>query len=69
MRGPRNFFLGHWSGGGNCDSNLKMSVDSSQFLKPVARTKVLNFATENIKESKTKIWKVNAVEGVRDVEY
>ena len=42
------------------------SVDGARFLKPVARTKVLNFATENIKESKTKIRKVNAVEGVRD---
>ena len=41
-------------------------MDGARFLKPVARTKVLNFATENIKESKTKIRKVNAVEGVRD---
>ena len=28
MRGPRNLFLEHWSGGGNCDSNLKMNVQS-----------------------------------------
>ena len=43
------------------------SVDGSRFLKPVARTKILNFAAENRKRSKTGARKVSAVEGVRDV--
>ena len=29
------------------------SVDGSRFLKPVARTNILNFAAENTKRSKT----------------
>lgn len=43
------------------------SVDGSRFLKPVARTKILNFAADNRKRSKTGTRKVNAAEGVRDV--
>ena len=43
------------------------SVDGSRFLKPVARTKILNFAAENRKRSKTGARKVSAAEGVRDV--
>ncbi len=42
-------------------------VDGSRFLKPVSRTKILNFAAENRKQSKTSTRKVNAAEGVRDV--
>ena len=42
-------------------------VDGSRFLKPVARTKMLNFAAENVKRSKTAMRKVSAAEGVRDV--
>jgi len=42
-------------------------VDGSRFLKPVARTKMLNFAAENVKRSKTAMLKVSAAEGVRDV--
>ena len=67
MRRLRKFFWGHWSRGGNCDSIGECSVDGSRFLKPVARTKVFNFAAENMKQSKKKIRKVNAAEGVRDV--
>ena len=33
----------------------------------MARTKILNFAAENVKRSKTGIRKVSAAEGVRDV--
>ena len=43
------------------------SEDESRFLKPVARTKVMNFAAENRKRSKAGTRKVNAAEGVRDV--
>ena len=43
------------------------SVDGSRFLKPVARTEILNFAAENRKRSKTGARKVSAAEGVRDV--
>ena len=45
-------------------------MDGSRFLKPVARTKVFNFAAENMKQSKKKKIqkeKVNTAEGVRDV--
>ena len=43
------------------------AVDGSRFLKPVARTKMLEFAAEDVKESKTAVRKMNAAEGVRDV--
>ena len=35
-------------------------------MKPVARTKMLNFAAENVKRSKTVIQRVSAAEGVQD---
>ena len=43
------------------------ATDASRFLKPVARTKIKNFATENVKESRNAVRKVDAAEGVRDV--
>ena len=39
-------------------------VDGSRFLKPGARTKMFNFAAENVKRSKTAMRKVSAAEGV-----
>ena len=41
--------------------------DESRFLQPVAKTKVLNFAAENVKSSKGAVRKLKAAEGVRDV--
>ena len=41
-------------------------TDGSRFLKPVARVRMLNFASENVKTSKTAARKVNAAEGARD---
>jgi len=69
MRGPRCFSLRHWSEVGHRDSNLKLNAQSiaHDFLKPVARTKILNFAAENRKGPKTGTRKVSAAEGVRDV--
>ena len=46
---------------------IPYSLDGSRFFKPVVRTKVFNFAAENMTQSKKKIRKVNAAEGVRDV--
>ena len=43
------------------------ATDASRFLKPVSRTKINNFATENVKESRSAVQKVDATEGVRDV--
>ena len=43
------------------------TTDTSRFLKLVARTKIKNFATENVKESRNAVRKVDAAEGVRDV--
>lgn len=43
------------------------AVDCARFLKPVARIKMLNFAAENVKPSKTSVKKMNAAEGARDV--
>lgn len=45
------------------------ATDSSRFLKPVARIKMLNFAAENIhvNEAKSTLRKMKAAEGVRDV--
>ena len=42
-------------------------MDGSRFLKRVARIKMLNFAAENVKQSRTTNRRVNAAEGVRDV--
>ena len=47
MRRPRNFFL-QLQFVGEC------SVDGSRFFKPMARTKVFNFAAENMKQLKKK---------------
>lgn len=43
------------------------AADTSRFLKPVTRIKMLNFAAENAKRSKTAVRRVNAAEGARDV--
>ena len=55
----------------NCNGGKKniegeCAVDGLWFLKLVARTKIVNFAAENVKESKTAVQKINAAEGVRD---
>ena len=42
-------------------------IDGSRILKRVARIKMLNFAAENVKQSRTTNRRVNAAEGVRDV--
>ena len=44
------------------------TVDGSCFLKTVARTKLLNFAAENVKKARTMVRRMNAAEGVRDGE-
>ena len=63
--GTKKFLLGTLEQGRKMRLQFEneCSVDSSQFFKPVART--MTFDTENVKESK--IRKLNAVEGVRDV--
>ena len=43
------------------------ATDTSRFRKPVARTKIKNFATENMKESRNAVRKVDAAKGVKDV--
>lgn len=67
--GTKNYLLGTLKRGRTLRLQFgnECSVDGSQFLKPVARIKILNFAAENRKRSKTGIRKVSAAEGVRDV--
>ena len=42
------------------------AADTSRFLKPVPRIKMLNFASENVKRSKTAVQRIHAAEGARD---
>ena len=53
------------------DLRLKFSTECSikgtRFLKPVQRTTILNFASENVSASKNFSKRVEAAEGVRDI--
>ena len=65
----KTFLLGTLERGKNLRLQFQdeCAVDSSRFLKPVTRVKMLNFAAENVQKSKTAVRRVNAAEGVRDV--
>lgn len=62
------FLLGTIARGRNLRQQFQneCEADESRFLKPVSRSKMLNFAAENSKESKNATRRLDAAEGVRD---
>ena len=47
--------------------STECSIEGTRFLKPVQKTKILNFASENVKASRNFSKRVEAAERVRDI--
>lgn len=65
----KNFLLGTLERGKSLRLKFESecATDGSRFLKTVSRMKILNFASENVKVSRSKGRRLDAAEGVRDI--